>query len=293
MATIKLYHNGLTAGIPPMKNNHTRAKRGEVKGWSKSASRNNTKFLRSIDKDRLTGPAVAFTLTIRDCPPTSDDWKMVREAFIARLRRAGMVRMHWLTEWQKRGVPHLHGIVYFPYAYEPGTVIDAWLAVAEKYTCGYRSQHVVPVTDMHGWFMYLAKHAGRSETHYQRNPEYVPEGWAKTGRVWGYCGDWPVDEPHALTISDPAFWAFRRLCRGWRKADARTANYGAIKDSEKKRARRIVSARTMLRCNKWGQSAAHGVSEWIPIDASLTAAYWCASQFPLPPASEDPKLVNF
>ncbi|MDW3815854.1 hypothetical protein IDF50_26010 [Klebsiella pneumoniae] len=36
MATLKLYHNGLTAGIPPMKNNHERAKRGEVKGWSKA-----------------------------------------------------------------------------------------------------------------------------------------------------------------------------------------------------------------------------------------------------------------
>ncbi|WP_213058401.1 rolling circle replication-associated protein, partial [Escherichia coli] len=117
MATLKLYHNGLTAGIPPMKNNHERAKRGEVKGWSKSASRNNTKFLRSVHVPDLTGAAVAFTLTIRDCPPSSEDWKILRENFIKRLRRAGMVRLHWLTEWQQRGVPHLHGIAYFPDAY--------------------------------------------------------------------------------------------------------------------------------------------------------------------------------
>ncbi|WP_204888284.1 hypothetical protein, partial [Escherichia coli] len=93
MATLKLYHNGLTAGIPPMKNNHTRAKRGEVKGWSKTASRNNTKFLRSVFVPALDGAAVAFTLTIRDCPPTSDDWHKIRRAFVERLRRAGMVRL--------------------------------------------------------------------------------------------------------------------------------------------------------------------------------------------------------
>ena len=162
-----------------MKNNHTRAKRGEVKGWSKTASRNNTKFLRSVYVPALDGAAVAFTLTIRDCPPTSDDWHKIRRAFVERLRRAGMVRLHWLTEWQKRGVPHLHGIAYFPAAYEAATVVWNWTAVAEKYGANIRSQHVVPITDMQGWFMYLAKHAGRSETHYQRNPEFVPAGWAK------------------------------------------------------------------------------------------------------------------
>ncbi|MBJ5450065.1 hypothetical protein JGG46_24550, partial [Salmonella enterica subsp. enterica serovar Rissen] len=205
---------------PPMKNNHERAKRGEVKGWSKSASRNNTKFLRSVHVPDLTGAAVAFTLTIRDCPPSSEDWKILRENFIKRLRRAGMVRLHWLTEWQQRGVPHLHGIAYFPDAYEPSTVIWNWIAVAEKYGCNMRSQHVVPITDMQGWFMYLAKHAGRSETHYQRNPEFVPAGWAKTGRVWGYCGDWPIDEPVTLDASHKAFCALRRICRNWRLADA-------------------------------------------------------------------------
>ncbi|MBN6572992.1 hypothetical protein, partial [Escherichia coli] len=162
------------------------------------------------------------------------------------------------------------------------TVIWNWIAVAEKYGCNMRSQHVVPITDMQGWFMYLAKHAGRSETHYQRNPEFVPAGWAKTGRVWGYCGDWPIDEPVTLDASHKAFCALRRICRNWRLADARSANYGTVKDAEKKRRRRIISARRMLRCNKLGQSASHGVSEWIPLDVSLTAAYWCMASHPMP-----------
>ena len=85
-----------------------------------------------------------------------------------------------------------------------------------------------------------------------------------------------------LDASHKAFCALRRICRNWRLADARSANYGTVKDAEKKRRRRIISARRMLRCNKLGQSASHGVSEWIPLDVSLTAAYWCMASHPMP-----------
>ena len=43
------------------------------------------------------------SLTLRDCPPSHDDWKTLREALFFRLRRKGLYRLHWLTEWQKRG----------------------------------------------------------------------------------------------------------------------------------------------------------------------------------------------
>ncbi|WP_213061831.1 hypothetical protein, partial [Escherichia coli] len=70
--------------------------------------------------------------------------------------------------------------------------------------------------------------------------------------------DWPIDEPVTLDASHKAFCALRRICRNWRLADARSANYGTVKDAEKTRRRRIISARRMLRCNKLGQSASHG-----------------------------------
>ena len=53
------------------------------------------------------------SLTLRDCPPSHDDWKTLREALFFRLRRKGLYRLHWLTEWQKRGVPHLHFAAWF------------------------------------------------------------------------------------------------------------------------------------------------------------------------------------
>lgn len=41
------------------------------------------------------------------------------------------------------------------------------------------------------------------------------------GRMWGHLGDWPRDEAMVFKTSDEAFHRFRRMCRGWRKADAR------------------------------------------------------------------------
>ena len=265
LPTIKLYHHGMSAGIAPMNNSHERAKRGVVNGWSASAARNNTRWLRSVCLDSLDGVGVAFTLTIRDCPASSSDWHDIRTSFIKRLRRLGLLRLHWVTEWQRRGVPHLHGVAYFPEgSTAPGFMISHWLAVAEKYTCTSRGQHIVSVADAPGWFKYLSKHASRGASHYQRSADGIPEGWEKTGRVWGHCGDWKVDEPGKLMVSNSLFWALRRIIRAWRKADARAecAKVSHVKNS-KIGSMRIVSARRMLKCNERKLSSVRGLSEWL------------------------------
>jgi len=239
MPVIKVYHHGMTAAIPPRKNNHERAKRGVVQGWSKSATRNNTRWLRSVSPDSFgsdTEFGVAFTLTIRDCPDSSDDWHAIRTNFIKRLRRQGMLRLHWVTEWQRRGVPHLHGIVFFPVGIESAAsdslacnrlIAKSWIAVAGKYGASPRGQHLKMVTDIKGWFKYLSKHASRGADHYQRSSAGVPSGWIKTGRVWGHCGDWITDEPQSLNVSNEFYFALRRIVRKWRLSDARKA----LKDS--------------------------------------------------------------
>ena len=97
--------------------------------------------------------------------------------------------------------------------------------------------------------------------HYQRNAENIPEGWqARTGRVWGKSGDWPVREAVRISLQDQhgdgGWFAFRRLVRSWRVAEARAAHD----------AYRLRSARTMLRCDDQPLSRVRGVSEWIPQD---------------------------
>ncbi len=262
MPVLTEYRHGLTMGIPPGRNDHMRAKRSTVEGWTDSSTRRNTRFLYSVDERLLTGDGFALSMTIRDCPESADEFKRIREAFLARLRRMGMLRVHWLTEWQRRGVPHMHLAVWFdaglrvrdPFAIS--TIKDHWCDVASAFGAGPRGQHVEPISDSIGWFKYLSKHAVRGLGHYQRSSESIPPGWKKTGRMWGHLGEWPTVDPIRYTFSMQTFWAFRRMVQRWRLADARAS--GDL--------HRLRSARRMLQSSEQSAGSVRGVGEWISTD---------------------------
>lgn len=264
MPVFTVYPHGGKGGVAPMKNSHARVPRGEVEGWSHGATRRNTEFLMSIREGRLAGTGYALTLTLRDCPESAQDWHKIRRAWELRMRRAGMVRLHWVTEWQRRGVPHLHCAIWFS---EPDGIrpaIDAWVSVASAYGASNRGQHGRIIDGPIGWFQYLAKHAARGVSHYQRNIENIPAGWQrKTGRVWGKCGDWPVQEKVRINLQDQhgdgGWFAYRRLVRSWRIADARS-HLDAY---------RIVRARRMLRCDDPVRARLIGFMEWMPYEVSM------------------------
>jgi len=302
MRTFKVYRHGFTIGTAPAKNDHDREKRGQVHGWSMSATRRNTAFLRSVYEpdlhqtaDGVELGAFAVTLTLKDCPGTSDDWHKLRRAYMMRLARLGLYRSHWVTEWQRRGVPHLHGAFWFPRHVMPWDIVRAWTDVSADYGAKDRGQHITPITDAVGWFKYLSKHASRGVSHYQRNPENIPPEWKKkTGRVWGKTGDWPVSEPVQLTLDDRAFYAMRRIAKRWRVADARASVPDAVRlairktpalsqcppEAQKRAAgayRRVQSARRMLNGPK-EKSSVIGVSEWLPMEVQFLALDWLRSE---------------
>lgn len=235
--------------------------RGDVSGWTPKSARGNTEFLQSVEYGGLSGLGLAFTGTIKECPETPDDWHKMRLAFIHRLRRLGLLRFHWVTEWQRRGVPHLHGMFFFPvvsgsdYIGLVTAIRSAWLALAEPYGGLSRGVHIVPMTDARGWAEYEAKHASRGCNHYQRSKDNIPEKWqSKTGRVWGKGGDWPTQNAMTFATSGPVFNRFRRLIRSWRIAEARASG----------KPRRIAYARKSLKCNHAKYSAVRGTNDWIP-----------------------------
>lgn len=259
MPVVTVYRHGAKGGVPPRMNGHQRAKRGTVGGWSTGAVRRNTQFLMAISEKELTGAGVAITLTVRDCPPTAADWHRLRRAWEKRMVRAGMVRLHWVTEWQRRGVPHLHGAIWFPDRYETIAPLDAWVELASQYGAGRGGQFARCIDGPVGWFQYLSKHAARGVKHYQRSSENMPVGWQeKTGRVWGKGGHWPLREAVRINLQDQhgdgGWFAYRRLVRSWRLADARASGD----------AYRVRSARRMLRANEQAVSRVRGVTEWIP-----------------------------
>jgi hypothetical protein len=149
-----------------------RGKRDTVTGWTDRSTRSNTRFLYSVDERHLDGYGFALSVTVKEAPATSDDWHKVRRAFLMRLIRMGMIRGHWLTEWQRRGVPHMHAAVWFDVGLRDRDffalyiICEHWLAVAEVFGAGPRGQHVSLISDSIGWFQYFLKYAVRGLKYY-------------------------------------------------------------------------------------------------------------------------------
>lgn len=259
MPTVTAYRNGASAGSAGR--NPAPAKRSTIKGWSPAAVRRHTKWLYSVDAPALDGDGFALTLTMRETPASADDFHRLRRAWMMRVDRLGASRIHWVIEWQRRGTPHLHCAVYFAPGetpdYAPAQLIAAWLGVADEHGASLQAQHYDSIDGALGWLKYLSKHAARGVKHYQRQGH--PEGWERTGRLWGHAGAWPVDAPMRFDMSMPAYHRFRRLVRSWRIADARASGSAS----------RIRYARRMLMCPDPRLSAVRGVSDWLPEDVSL------------------------
>jgi hypothetical protein len=259
MPVITVCQNGTSMGFAPRKNDHLRVKRGLTQGWTKSATRSNRMFLWSVKCPELLGHGYSFTLTVRDCPPTAAAWGRVRSAFQKRMTRLGAIRMHWLTEWQRRGVPHLHGCIWLPPGVDPFQILEHWLQVSGQYGAADRGQDMKPITGALGWLKYLAKHADRGVFNYQRAAESIPEGWqGSTGRMWGHTGEWPLTAPQKLYIDNEGLYAMRRIAQRWRLANARTEPDSA------KRATRIRSARRLLQSKDRNLCSVRGSAEWMP-----------------------------
>ncbi|MFT3756842.1 MAG: hypothetical protein QM769_13050 [Pseudoxanthomonas sp.] len=142
------------------------------------------------------------------------------------------------------------------------TPLRAWVELADAYGAGLRGQHAAPIHGPLGWLQYLSKHAARGVKHYQRTADNIPEGWrSKTGRVWGYVGEWPTVEPRRFGLQgaegDGGWFRLRRLVRAWRASDARASGD----------AWRIRSAREMLKASDPNLSKLRGFSEWMPAEA--------------------------
>ena len=241
--------------------------RGIVNGWSTSAVRRHKRWLYSVVAPDLTGYGYALTLTIRETPPDHRAWARLRKIFMEWLRDTGAVRWHWVVEWQRRGTPHLHMAVYFrePLPYIGYELINGWLDRASEYGARFQSQKVLPIDGPVGWLQYLSKHASRGVAHYQRQGK--PAGWEKTGRLWGYGGDWPVEDPIAADVPMPVYWRLRRMVQRYGIAEARTQALRFAGTDEKRAATywgQVSWLRRSRKVSEVGASRVRGVSSWVP-----------------------------
>lgn len=291
MSVRREYPNGTTvarihAGVPPD------AKRGVVAGWSSQAAGRHKRWLMSVNIAAL-GDEVelfAYTLTVRDVPGSSAKFHQLRRSWIRRVERAlrlGGSRLPsgghgfrplwcWVMEWQKRGAPHLHGVIVAPKgsrALVGELVYVAWPDVAQEWGASPGGQDVKLVAGAAGWLAYLAKHIGRSPGHGQRKG--LPPGWEASGRLWGHSQGWPTQERvwevtgpsdrHALALQ-------RRLLFAWAMANARSE-----RDPVRRKRRMLALRRQRSRPDRTTSEWIAG-SEWVPDHVSRRMLEWIVTQ---------------
>lgn len=274
MAKITVMPNGVKGGLNS-KGNTLPKKRGICNGWSAGSARRNMGFLHSIRTDLIEGPAFTYTRTLRDMPPSHAEWAALVKKSTLFLMRNGAIRYHWVTEWTRRGVPHMHGIVYLdPESPNYQLPIDAdrhWLKMTRHLGTQRQGQDWKELQGTTGWFKYVSKHAGRGYAHYQRAKGQLPKEWQQTGRMWGSGGHWPTDE-QAFNLTNDAYFRFRRLIRSYLTSESR---------SEIAKRKRFVHTKTgpdrlqeavnmlkyrkrMLKRTDKVLSTVRGLNEWAP-----------------------------
>lgn len=255
MASVVILPGGTSGGFPPDPSTAKPGKRGQVAGWTPGQARRNLRFLWSINVADLDGQGWACTFTLGNTPDSADDWARARENLLDRCRDAfGLVRYHWVTEWTRKGRPHMHAALYLDHEGQTDVaLVLAWQEIARRagWDANWRGQHVVPIDGPTGWLQYVSKHAARGVDHYQR--EGAPPGWQRTGRLWGRGGNWPVEEEQVEDLTPAQFVIYRTLVWDWLIADMRARKVPAD-----------VVAKIEARWADPEHGNAHGVSAWIP-----------------------------
>ena len=273
MAKLRVYPQGFSLYVPSGCRDRVAPERGTVQGWSVSATRRLVRWLYSVNFSEVEGRLWAFTLTVRDCPASASDWAKLRHRFLKRLERTGIKSVFWLTEWQRRGVPHLHGVAIQP----PGVDVSiqpCWIRACQAFfgdpeSVSCWSQMVEPVRNKQGWCEYLSKHSARGVRHYQRSDANIPKGWkGKTGRMWGHRGDWPAHDPQELDIDPKTFFRWRRLTRNLQIASSRSRSDWKA----------VSYARRMLKSSDRKVSSVRGLSRFMPArEASVFLSFLAGS----------------
>jgi hypothetical protein len=288
MPKITLMPQGINAAFAGV--NSYPERRGVIRGLSAGAARRQQQTLMSTDISQLYGAPVSFTLTVRDVPPTAEDWDKAKRALWMRFRRYGVVRVHWCLEWTRRGRPHLHGLAFlgthkgqpgrwvhekylgtYWECFTPHVLVQWWSEVAGCWGVSPKGQHVsVRETTEAAWLRYMAKHASRGVGHYQRQAEAVPEGWRTTGRMWGTFGaPWPI-LAEKRDVPTWVFHRFRRQVRALARSRAKLhiqkgkAHGNAVQIRQGKATLRYLSR--LSRISDPRKSASFYFKEWVPIE---------------------------
>ncbi len=196
-------------------------KRGLIRGWSRDSRRRLMFGVGCIDfrrvREKFGGAFVSVTVTYRD-DPGPELFRRHRLKLLDRLRyELGERRLVWKVEFQRRGVVHLHLLVWVPFDDAEGLrSFRLWLWSAWEGITGERLRVDARWTTAQDLARYISADWTMDRKAYQYR---VPATWSHVGRWWGIV-DLPA-EWTTVAVDQETFVFARRTLRRYRQSKSR------------------------------------------------------------------------
>jgi hypothetical protein len=164
--------------------------RGHISGFSKASRRRLQRLLAVVDQERQEVPLFVTLTYPGEFPADPAVCAAHLRAFRARMhRRYGKFAAVWRKEYQKRGAPHYHLLLFLDRAPEllRSEVSNIWYEVVgsgdERHLRA--GTQVVQVKSWRGARGYAAKYMGKLEMLQPSSGREAEQPVGKTGRLWG------------------------------------------------------------------------------------------------------------
>jgi len=200
-----------TGGAAP---DHEYAKRGEVVGFSKKSRKRLLELFASLKPVKKT---TFITLTYPQEFPDARKSKCHLRAFLERLRRnSNTASGVWRLEFQKRGAPHFH-LILFGCDFIPKEAIQTWWAEIIDYPHPFtRIELILSHRKVMSYVAkYVAKPTSESEEGGDGGFNIVP--YLHAGRVWGCFRKelFPFDEKYTVEseVDEDVWFGMREVAK--------------------------------------------------------------------------------
>jgi hypothetical protein len=192
-------------------------KRGEITQFSSASRRRLMRLMAQVDRTACRRKPLFITLTYpREYPTSSTVYKShLRRFLLAFGRRYPHTPIIWRLEYQERGAPHYHLMVFTPWFISWRWVAKAWYEATGRadYLTLVAGTETRAVRSWRGVMSYAAKYMSKSKP--------LPEG-QRPGRLWGvHCRkDLPI-RLHVIQLDWSHFGALQAWLWEWHAGQGR------------------------------------------------------------------------
>lgn len=181
--------------------------RGPVRGFSRGSRRRLLDKVNQIDRRCVEGGGLFVTLTYPgEFSESWRVWKAHLRSIEERLkRRFPGVQLLWRLEFQKRGAPHFHFLVFNVERIDISWLSQAWYEVVGSGDPRHQAAgtEISRVRSWRGVLFYVGKYMAKTDS-----VDFA------TGRVWGVIGGLPITLVK-IELGLRELYQVRRVLRGW------------------------------------------------------------------------------